>query len=100
MKNRCCRILWLVLFALPTLAAQTAQLSVVPRVSFWSGLPQHPIVRPDGTIIVSGQFAGNGGDPFSNLVLLDSNGRLLKRLPPLLYPHDAGSYNRPQYSRC
>jgi len=32
---------------------------------------------------------GNGGGPFSNLLVLDSGGRLLKRLPPRLYPHDA-----------
>src|SRR5206468_893958 len=85
------------------LAAQVAQVSVqVPRVSALSGQPEHAIVRSDGSIIVSGRFAGNEGDPFSNLVVLDSSGRLIKRLPPLLYPHAPRIYEpyRPQYTRC
>jgi hypothetical protein len=79
-----------------TLAAPSAPLKVqAPRAITLAGEPNHAIVAADGTIIVSGQFQGNEGDPFSNLLVLAPDGRVLKRLPAILYPQvpwEWGSY--------
>jgi uncharacterized delta-60 repeat protein len=51
-------------------------------------------------ILVSGTFAGGEGDPFSNLLVLDSSGRLFRRLPPVLHFDQSSGTELSQYRRC
>lgn len=50
--------------------------------------PGQVAVRSDGSLAVSGEFFVNATDPAGLLALLDANGRLIRRLPPLLSPAD------------